>query len=80
MMCNCWIVTYEDYHGEGDKYVFYKKEDAEKCIKEDFENTLHDLKKDGYDPYTIDGMYRQAIFVPNSNINYEWNLELSTIR
>lgn len=47
MMRNCWIVTYKDYHGEYSQCVFYKKEDAEKCIKEDFENALHDLKKMG---------------------------------
>lgn len=80
MMRNCWIVTYEDYHGEGDKYVFYKKESAVENIMEDFENTLHDLKKLGHNPTTMDGTYRWAIFVPNTDINYEWNLEISTIR
>lgn len=60
---------------------FYKKEDAEKCIKEDFENALHDLKKDGwYDPYTVDGTYWKTIFIPNTDIDYEWNLKISTIR
>lgn len=81
MMHNCWIVTYRDYHGGNSKYVFYKKEDVEKCIEEDFENILHDLKKKGWhNPHTIDGTYWRTIFIPNTDIDYEWNIELSTIR
>lgn len=81
MKQTCYIVGYSDYEGMGEYYAFYKKEDAIKVMNTEFDNTIAELRSQGRPVETMvdDFMLHKEIYVPNTGIYYEWNVEESTI-
>lgn len=80
MKQDCWIITYRNYMGDDGSWAFFNKEDAVKSVNEDYKDVFDALKKDGHDPkrYRDDEFYKE-LYVPNTDIYYEWRIEHSTI-
>lgn len=46
----CWIVTYQDHVGYRYTWAFFKKENAVKCVEEDYYIKFKSLVEEGYEP------------------------------
>lgn len=80
MMRNCWIVTYRDQTGDDGAWAFFKKEDAIKCVEEDYFSEFKSLVKEGYKPEcTHNDTNWKELYVPDTGIYSEWHIEQSTI-
>lgn len=80
-MRECYIVVHCNYAEGTDAYAFYSKEDAKKSVKEDVETEVKSLEEEGYCPKTLWGEDGSAeVYVPDSDIFYEWSIIMSNIR
>lgn len=77
----CWIVTYQDHVGYRYTWAFFKKENAVKCVEEDYYIKFKSLVEEGYEPKcTHNDTDWKELYVPGTGIYSEWHIELSTIR
>lgn len=80
-MKDCYIVICTNFADGKDAYAFMDETDARKSVDEDVETVLHDLTEYGYEPTVICHNSDHAeVYVADSDIYYEWQIVLSTIR
>lgn len=80
-MDTCYIILHKNYEEGESAYAFYKRQDAERSVREDAKTVEADLKEQGYSPMVLDGTYGNiTIFVPDTDIYYEWSIAESDIQ
>lgn len=80
MSKGCYIVLHQNYAEGGDAYAFYSKEQAKKELEADVRLTVQNLEQDGYSPvWLTDACDGHEVYVPDTDIYYEWSIIPSTI-
>lgn len=79
-MKECFVVVHRNYSEGTDAYAFFNEEDAKKCVHEDVNTEVISLKEEGYEPVVLDRFGSKEIYVPDSDIYYEWEILNTTIR
>lgn len=81
MVKECYIVICTNYSDGKDAFAFMYETDARKSVDENIETVLDKLTEQGYEPVIIQPNSDSAeIYVADSDIYYEWQIVLSTIR
>lgn len=71
----CYIVVHSNYAEGVDTYAFATMERAKKSIDADVETVMANLRMEGYQPVIKERSEDSAeIYVPDSDIYYEWNI------
>lgn len=74
-MKDCFVVIHWNYADGMDACVFCNKENARESVEEDVETVEKDLRAQGYEPTTLgDAVGGAEVYVPDSNIYYEWKI------
>lgn len=74
-MEGCCVVEYTSHEGGRELQFFQSKKDAEKSVLEEMDIVAHELANQGYAQIEIQkGSEKYEIYVPNTNIYYEWNI------
>lgn len=76
----CYIVVHRNYADGTMAYAFRNEEEARKDIDDDVSETVQSLSEQGYKAVALKGLEGSEVFVPDSDIYYEWELVSSTIR
>lgn len=76
---DCYVLYTHDYSGETSCSVFLKEVDAQKEMENDVKNVLEILKEDGYECNTSIRMGDASVYVPDTDIYYEWEIFESDI-
>lgn len=79
MKAACFIVVHSNYADGTDAYAFWNEEDARKSILEDVDATVESLKESGYEVRCLERLDEWEVYVPDTDIYYEWSVEKSTI-
>lgn len=73
LICNC-------YSGDGSVSVFWNEADAYKCMIEELETEITNLQNSGYKFESAENDVSAELYVPDSDIYFDWNIEEGTIR
>lgn len=78
----CFIVVHRNYAEGVDAYAFYDKTDAETAVSEEVATEVRSLKEQGYEliAMTKNATGGAEVYVPDTNIYYEWEIIVSGIR
>lgn len=81
-MRECSIVVHSNYSEGTDAYAFYAEADARRSVDEDVGTVVKDLIEQRYEPKTLRNGCGDnvTIYVPDSDIYYEWCIITSDIR
>lgn len=75
----CFIVVHRNYADGADAYAFWNEEDARKSVSEDIDVTVKSLKESGYEVKLLERLDEWEVYVPDTDIYYEWSIGQSTI-
>ena len=73
MTCTC-------YSGDNGTSVYWDEQEAHKAMIEELEVEITNLQNSGYKFRSEENDIRAELYVPDSDIYYEWNIEETTIR
>lgn len=77
----CYIIRCDNYADGKDAVVYRTEPAARTAMNADIEATIHELEEQGYKPVkAIHSEYAVDVYVPDSDIYYEWELISSTIK
>lgn len=80
-MRKCFVVVHRNYAEGADAYAFWDENDAKKSVEDDAETIVEDLTAQGYEPVIVkNGWDTAEVYVPDSDIYYEWSIIVSAIR
>lgn len=79
MKAACFIVVHRNYADGADACAFWNEEDARKSISEDIDVTVKRLKESGYEVKLLERLDEWEVYVPDTDIYYEWSVGQSTI-
>lgn len=77
---DCYIVEHRNYADAASVCAFRRAEDAKKEIEEDVSETVKSLSEQGHEVEILKSFDRIEVYVPDSDIYYEWELFESSIR
>lgn len=70
----CYIVIHHNYADGTDAYAFQTEEKAEASIRQDVDAVTAELEEQGYSPRRLLNLVggEASVYVPDSDIYYEW--------
>lgn len=81
MIKDCYRVICTNYSDGKDAFAFMDETDARKSVDENVETVLNELTEQGYEPVILrPDSDSVEMYVADSDIYYEWQIVLSTIR
>lgn len=76
----CFIVIHRNYADGTDAYAFWNEANARKSVSDDINITVKSLKDGGYkDVKVLEWTDEWAVYVPDTDIYYEWSVGKSSI-
>lgn len=76
----CFIVIHRNYADGTDAYAFWNEASARKSILDDVNITVRSLKDSGYkDVEVLERTDECEVYVPDTDIYYEWSVSTSSI-
>ena len=77
---DCFAVVHSNYADGRDVYVYNREEDAKAVVEAELGTTIASLKDRGYTPILLrDGFDNPELYVKDTGIWYEWQIEKTTI-
>lgn len=76
----CYVLVCNCYSGDGGVSVYWNKHDAHKAMIEELETEISNLQNDGYEFSSAENDVSAELYVPNSDIYFDWYIEENTIR
>lgn len=77
----CFMVIDSSYDVGLNVYAFWSHEDAGKSVREDAQTVMTDLEEQGYERIEVlEEIDSTTIYVPDTDIYYEWEICESEIR
>lgn len=73
LICNC-------YSGDNSVSVFWNETDAYKCMIEELEVEITNLQNSGYKFESAENDISAELYVPDSDIYFDWNIAETIIR
>ena len=76
----CYVLTCTCYSGDNSTSVYWDEQDAYKAMIEELEVEITNLQNSGYKFTSAENDISAELYVPDSDIYYEWNIEETIIR
>lgn len=76
----CYVLTCNCYSGDNYVLVFLDETKAYKTMIADLETEITNLQNSGYEFTSAENDDSAELYVPNSDIYFEWNIEESEIK
>ncbi len=76
----CFVVICNSYSGDDSVSVFWNEADAYKCMIEEMETEIANLQNSGYKFVSAENDISAELYVPDSDIYFDWNIAETTIR
>lgn len=73
------VVIHSNYAEGADAYAFRDEKMAERSVDADVETEMKSLTKEGYKPKILRQPSEAMVYVPDSNIYYEWEILKTTL-
>ena len=76
----CYVLTCSCYSGDNSVFVYWDENDAYKAMIEELEVEIANLQISGYNFVSAENDINAELYVPNSDIYFDWNIAETTIR
>lgn len=76
----CYVLTCNCYSGDNGVSVFWDERDAYKAMIDEMETEITNLQNIGYKFESAENDISAELYVPNSNIYFDWDITETTIR
>ena len=76
----CYVLVCNCYSGDSSVSVYWNEYDAYKAMIKELETEITNLQNSGYEFNSAENDVNAELYVPNSDIYYEWNIEEAVIR
>ena len=76
----CYVLICNCYSGDGGMSVFWNEVDAYKAMIEELEVEIANLQNSGYKFESAENDISAELYVPDSDIYFDWNIAETTIR
>jgi len=73
-MSKCFVVVHRNYAEGTDAYALWEAKTAEKSVNSDVEVEFRSLHEEGYKPVVLRRESGATVYVPDSDIYYEWDI------
>ena len=77
---NCYVLICNCYSGDNSVSVFWNEKDAYKAMMEELKIETTNLQNSGYSLVSGINDINAELYVPNTDIYFDWYIEESTIR
>lgn len=76
----CYVLTCNCYSGDNSVSVYWNEEDAYKAMIDELIVETIGLDNDGYNCQSAQNDISATLYVPDSNIYFDWSIAETTIR
>ena len=76
----CYVLTCNCYSGDDSVSVYWDEADAYKAMIEELEVEITNLQNSGCEFESAENDISAELYVPNSDIYFDWNIVETTIR
>lgn len=73
------VVIHSNYAEGRDAYAFWDKKTAQKSVDADVKTEVKNLTEEGRVPVTLYNLNNVTVYVPDTDIYYEWEIINTTI-
>lgn len=76
----CYVLTCNCYSGDDSVSVYWNENDAYKAMIDELEVEITNLQNSGYKYFSAENDISAELYVPDSDIYFDWNIAETTIR
>lgn len=76
----CYVLTCNCYSGDNSVFVYWDEHDAWKAMIAELEIEITNLQNSGYKFKSAENDISAELYVPDTDIYYEWYIDETTIR
>lgn len=76
----CYVLTCNCYSGDDSVSVYWNEDDAYKAMIDELGVKIINLENSGYNVAITEDDVSAELFVPDSNIYFDWDIAETTIR
>lgn len=76
----CYVLTCNCYSGDNSVSVYWNEDDAYRAMIDELGIEIINLENSGYDVMVTEDDVSAELFVPNTDIYFDWDIAETTIR
>lgn len=76
----CYVLICNCYSGDGGVSVYWNEHDAYKAMIEELETEITNLQNGGYEFSSAENDTSAGLYVPDSDIYFDWYIEEAVIK